>query len=407
MNPPLPPEIRVEPGRQGIRYLLPPRETGPLKFVAVFFIGFGCLFGGFALFWILGVLGVVLPGTPGPANVAFALFGLPFLAAGLGIVGLGFFALCGRCEIEVQAGELLARERGGPFRWTRRIPLKDIRRFTLAADAVRVNDQPVKSGPMSDVGVLSAEVGAGKPRLVVLGYPRAWVEALAARLNADIVELTGAAPLPTTVTQLDPATGRGIASGDRFDPPAKTSITISQMAGGIVAVVPPQGARGTRGLLAFALIWLVFVSLVGTVFAIAPESTKRRRNQSKAIPAVVIGAFGLIGVGMLTAAVNQMRRKASLRASRDELIILQQSLFGTKTFKRSSGQLAAIRVGDSGIVVNNVPLEELQVHGTDGKKHGFFTNLTNDELHWLATHLRHATGVGEAPGESFEPPKLA
>lgn len=407
MNPPLPPEIRVETSRQGVRYLLPPRKTGPLKIVAIFFIGFGCLFGGFALFWILGVLGVVMEGTPRPGNAFFALFGLPFLAAGLGIIGLGVFALCGRCEIEVQSGELIARERGGPFWWTRRIPLKDIRRFTLAADAARINGQPVKSGPMSDVGALSAEVGAGKPRLVVLGYPRAWVEALAARLNADIVEQTGTAPLPTKVMQLDPTTGGNVVSGDRFDPPAKTSITISQMAGGIVAVVPPQGARGTRGLLAFAIIWLVFISIVGAVVAIAPESTKRRRNQSKVIPAVVIGVFGLIGVGMLTAAVNQMRRKASLRASHDELIIVQQSLFGTKTFKRVSGLLAAIRVGDSGIVVNNVPLQELQIHGTDGKKHGFFTNLTNDELHWLATHLRHATCVGEAPGESSNPPKLA
>lgn len=407
MNPPLPPEIRVESSRQGVRYLLPPRETGPLKFVAVFFIGFGCLFGGFALFWILGVLGFVFEGSRPAGSVFFALFGLPFLAVGVGIVGMGVFAWCGRCELEVRSGELLARERGGPFWWTRRIPLKDIRHFTLAADAARINGQPVKTGPMSDVGALSAEVGDGKPRLVVLGYPRAWVEALAARLNADIVEQTGAAPLPTTVTQLDPTTGRSGLSGDRFDPPAKTSITINQLAGGIVAVVPPQGARGTRGLLAFAIIWLVFISIVGTVIAIAPESTKRRRNQSKVIPAVVIGAFGLIGVGMLTAAVNQMRRKASLRASHDELIVLQQSLFGTKTFKCGRENLAAIRVGDSGITINNVPLQELQVHGADGKKHGFFTNLTNDELHWLATHLRHATGVGEAPGESSEPPKLA
>jgi len=422
MNPPLPPEIRVETSRQGVRYLLPARETGPLKFVAVFFIGFGCLFGGFALFWILGVLGVVMKGTPGPANVLFALFGVPFLLAGLSIIGLGVFALCGRCEIEVRSGELLARERGGPFWWTRRIPIKDIRRFTLAADAARINGQPVKSGPMSDVGALSAEVGSNKPRLILLGYPRAWTEALAARLTADLAAQTGAAPL-TTTTEQEPAyyrpkvkllpgevggqLTRVVVHGDRHDPPAGTSIRVTEQAGGIVAVVPPQGARGTRGLLAFAIIWLVFISIVGTVIAIAPESTKRRRNQSKVIPAVVIGAFGLIGVGMLTAAVNQMRRKASLRASRNELIIVQQSLFGTKTFKRNAGELATIGVGDSNIVINNVPVPELQVHATDGETHGFFSNVTNDELLWLATHLRHATGVGEALGESPEPPKLA
>lgn len=395
MNPPLPPEILVETSRQGVRYRLPPRETGPLKLVAIFLILFGTFFAGFAAFWMLGVLGVVLKGTPGPANVLFALFGLPFLVVGVGVIGLGVFILCGRGEVEVHSGELLARERGGPFRWTRRIPLKDIRRFALSSDAVRVNGQPVKSGPMSEVGALTAEVGDARTRLVVLGYPRAWVEALAARLNADIAAQTGTAPQPTTVTQLDPQTDRNIIRGDRLDPPAKTSISIHQQAGGIVAVVPPQGARASRGLLAFAIIWLTFISIVGTVIAIAPESSKRRKNQGKAIPALVIGAFGLVGIGLLTAAVNQMRRKASLRASRDELIILEQSLFGTKTFKRPAGILAAIRIGNSGIEVNNVPLQELQVHTSDGRKHGFFTNLTNDELHWLATHLRHATGVGE------------
>lgn len=405
MTPPLPPEIRVETSRQGVRYLLPPRETGPLKIVAVFFIGFGCLFGGFALFWILGVLGVVMKGTPGPANVAFALFGLPFLAAGLGIIGLGVFALCGRCEIEVISGELIARERGGPFWWTRRIPIKEIQRFTLAADAARINGQPVKSGPMSDVGALSAEVGAAKPRLVVLGYPRVWTEALAARLTADLAAQTGAAPLPTTITQLNPATGGNVLSGDRFDPPAGTSIRISEQAGGIVVLVPATGFKGvSRFMLGFSVFWLMGSALFVGLFLTTPNGWQTRE---KLISVAVLGGFTVVGVGMLAAAINLARRKASLRASHDEFIVLQQSPFGTKTFKRNGSELASIRVGDSGMAINDVPVQELQVHTGDNTKHGFFSNLTNDELRWLATHLRHATGVGEAPGESPEPPKLA
>jgi hypothetical protein len=121
----------------------------------------------------------------------------------------------------------------------------------------------------------------------------------------------------------------------------------------------------------------------------------------------VISLFGLAGVGLLAGAVNQMRRKASLRASRTELIIVQQSLFGSRTFKHRPAELAAIRLGNSGLVINNVPVQELQIHTADGKAHGFFSHLTNDELLWLATHLRLATGVGEAPGERSEPPKLA
>ena len=84
-----------------------------------------------------------------------------------------------------------------------------------------------------------------------------------------------------------------------------------------------------------------------------------------------------------------------IRDDLGELIIVEQSLFGTKTFKRPAGVLAAIHIGDSGIRINNVPVQELKVQTSDGKKHGFFTHLTNEELHWLATHLRHATGGGE------------
>ena len=406
MNTPLPPEIRVETGRQGVRYLLPPRETGPLKFISVFLIGFGCLFGGFALFWILGVLGVVFEG-PRPAGSLFiALFGLPFLAIGVSIIGMGFFGCCGRSEIEVCSGELLARERGGPFWWTRRIPIKDIQRFTLAAGAARINDQPVKTGPMSDVGALSAEVGAAKPRLVLLGYPRVWTEALAARLTADLAAQTGAAPLPTTVTQTDPATGRNVVSGDRFEPPAGTSIRITEQAGGIVALVPPSGFKGIpRFLLGFSIFWLLISTIVSGGFVGA--ALQGKGDKPSWFVFVFLGGFVLFGLGMLSTAVNMARRKASIRASRAELIILQQSLFGTKTLKLSAGDLSAVRVGDSGMAINDVPVQEIQVHTKVGKKHGLFSNLTNDELLWLATHLRHATGIGEAPGEFSEPPKLA
>lgn len=405
MSPPLPPEIRIESGARTTRYLLPPRETGPLKVMAVFMIGFGCLFGGFALFWILGALGMTQKAGFQIGGVLFALFGLPFLAVGLGIIGMGVFALCGRCEIEVQSGELIARERGGPFWWTRRIPIKDIQRFTLSSDAVRINDQPVKTGPMSDMGALSAEVGAAKPRLVLLGYPRVWTEALAARLTADVALQTGAAPLPTTVAQINPATGRSTVSGDRFDPPVGTRIRIMEQAGGIVALVPPTGFKGVpRFMLGFSVVWLLITSVVGGGFVAAAFQGKG--DKPPWFVFVFVGGFVLIGLGMLANAINMARRKASLRASRDEIIVLQQSPFGTKTFKRSGSELASIYVGDSGMAINEVPVQELQVHTSDAEKHGFFNNLTNDELLWLATHLRHATGIGEAPGDTPEPPKL-
>ena len=401
MSPPLPPEIRVESSRQGPRYLLPPRETGPLNFGAIFVIGFGCLFGGFALVWIIAALGITQKDGFQIGGLFFALFGLPFLLAGLGVVALGVFAWCGRSEIEIQPGELITRERGGPFRWTRRIPIKDIRRFALVGNAVNINARPVRVGLMSDMGVLAVDLGEGKSRFVLLGYPRDWVGAMATRLTTDLAAQTGQAPLAIhdgseekvfyrPQMNLEPGEVPGpperlVVHGDRFDPPARTAIRIMEQAGGLVAVVPPSGFSGvSRFLLIFSLFWLLISTIVGGGF-------------------ILIG----LGLGMLVTSVNLARRKASIRASRAEFIVLQQSLFGTKAFNLSGSDLGTIRVGDSGMTMNDVPVQEIQVHTKAGVKHGFFSNLSNDELHWLATHLRHASGVGEAPGTSSEPPNLA
>ncbi|PAW84369.1 MAG: hypothetical protein B9S33_11800 [Pedosphaera sp. Tous-C6FEB] len=421
MSPTLPPEIRVESSRHGTRYLLPPRETGPLKLVAGFFIGFGCLFCGFALIGVLGALGITQKAGFQIGGVLVVLFGLPFLLVGLGTAALGVFAWCGRTEIEIQPGELITRERGGPFRWTRRIPIKDIRRFALGKSAVNVNDRPVQVGPMSTMGLLAAELGEGKSRMVLLGYPRDWVGALATRLTADLVAQTGQAPLAIhdgseekvfyrPQMNLEPGEVPGpperlVIHGDRFDPPARTAIRIMEQAGGLVAVVPPSGFRGvSRFLLFFSLFWLFISTIVGGGFIAAAIQGKGERPPWFLFP--FIGGFILIGLGMLVTSVNLARRKASIRASRAEFIVLQQSLFGTKAFNLSGSDLDTIRVGDSGMEINEVPVQEIQVHTKAGVKHSFFSNLTDDELHWLATHLRHATGAGEAPGGNHEPPKL-
>lgn len=399
MNPPLPPEIRMESVRHGVRYLLPQRETGPLKLIAVPLIGFGCLFGGFALFWILLVLGVVMKGTPGPGNVLFALFGLPFLAAGLGIVAAGFFVLRGHCEIEMRADDLVIRERGAPFWWTRWMPLKAIRRFSLSAGRARINNQSVMTDPLSDMGFLAADVGAAQPRMVVIGYPRAWLEALAVRLNADIAAQTGTVLKPTEVLQQDPLTGERLYHGDHFEPPTGTTLRITEQAGGIVAVIPAMGFKGvSRFMLTFGGFWLLISTVVGVGFGAA--ALYGQGQKPPAFVFVVLGVFLFAGMVMLVSSVNLAWRKASLRAARNEVIIVQQSPFGTNTFRIGTPKIAAICMGHSGMTTNNVRINELQLHTADGTKHGYFAQLTTDELLWLATHLRHATGVGA------EPPKL-
>ncbi len=406
MTTPLPPEIRAEPTRHGTRYVLPRRQTGQMKAVGCFAIGFGCLFGGFAVFWTIGAAVMTQKNGFNVGGLFFALFGIPFILVGLSIIGFGVMSMIGHCEMESEGGELRVRERGGPFHWTRRFKQGAIRRFMLASGAARINDQPVTSGPLSDVGTLMAEMDDGKPRLVVLGYPRALIEALANELSAKVASQTGSPLGVTKIFQPGESTTESLLNEERHDPPPATNIRITPQGDAILAVLPPSGFKGqARSLLVFAIIWLAISSVILAVFAGVALSDNVKGDKPPWFVFVFLAGFEAIGVGMLLGAINLARRKASLRGSPADLMIVRQSPFGSKTFKLARTELNFIRVGPSGMAVNDVPVMELQVVGADGKKHGFFAGRTNEELAWLATELRRTMNVAADEGESVEPPK--
>jgi uncharacterized membrane protein len=406
MSTPLPPEIRAEPTRHGTRYILPRRQTGALKAFGCATIAFGSAFAGFAVFWICAAAFATQRGGFSLGGVLFAMFGIPFVLAGLAIIGFGVIAIHGHCEIEFEGGELRARERGGPFRWTRRFQLASIRRFMVSSGAATINDQPVTTGPLSDVGALMAETDAASPRLVVMGYPRAWMDALAARLSADAAALRGK-PLGETLSIAPGSTmEESLVKEDRLEPPHGTNIRVTQQGDAVLAILPSTGFKGqARSLLVFAIVWLLISTVVLAAFVAASVSDNVKGDKPPWFIFVFIGLFEAIGIAMLTGAINYARRKASLRASRTDLMIVRQSPFGSKTFKAGRSDINFIRVGPSGTTINDVPVMELQVHSADGKKHGFFAGHSNEELAWLATHLRRTLNVTADEGESLEPPR--
>jgi len=405
MNTPLPADIRTEPTRNGTRYILPRRQTGQLKVFGCFGIAFGCAFAGFAVFWTVMAATMTQKIGFSVVGLLFALFGIPFILAGLAVIGFGVMSLIGHCEIEVEGGELRVRERGGPFRWTRRIKSGAIKRFMVASGAASINEQPVTSGPLSDVGSLMAETDDGKPRLVVMGYPRAMVEALAATLSKDLALQTGAPPVETKVFAEGESLPETIANEERSEPPPGTNIRITPAGNAILAVVPPSGFKGMpRSMLIFSIFWLLISSVVLVGFIVAALNSKGGKTPWFVF--VFISGFEAIGIGMLLGAINMARRKASLRASATDLMIVRQSPFGSKTFKATRSEVNAIRVGPSGAAVNNVPVLELQVHAAGGAKHGCFSGRSNEELAWLATELRRAMNVPSGEGGSEAPPKL-
>jgi hypothetical protein len=68
-------------------------------------------------------------------------------------------------------------------------------------------------------------------------------------------------------------------------------------------------------------------------------------------------------------------------------------------------EIKTVRVGPSGMEVNDVPVPELQIHGHQDKLFGLLAGRDKQELTWMATVLRQAIKQGPAsdsPGATPE-----
>jgi hypothetical protein len=83
------------------------------------------------------------------------------------------------------------------------------------------------------------------------------------------------------------------------------------------------------------------------------------------------------------------------------LFVEHKSMLGKRWIQYQLDQLDAIQVGASGIEINDVPVNELQLFPRQGKKLGLLSQRDDDELHWLAAQLRAAAGVVQPNSESW------
>jgi hypothetical protein len=77
------------------------------------------------------------------------------------------------------------------------------------------------------------------------------------------------------------------------------------------------------------------------------------------------------------------------------LMVKSTSPIRVRDYRLHSSEIAAIRVGPSGMEVNNAPVMEIQIvpRGA-GKKIGLLASRSNDELEWIAAMLRKTMHVG-------------
>lgn len=392
----LPPEIRVEAVRDDVSYQLPVRSLGKLRLVGMVPLAFGLFFISMPLHTLIGTLQGVMSGkTSGVFQSVFAAFMTTFLVAGLMPVGIGLVLLFGRCRVEWREKRLSTVEQIGPFGWRRRlmIPKSCIRKLTVSAGTTRVNGKVVTTGTMANLAAMAAEFDSGKPRLVAIGYPRDWLQAVAEDLSrrAGVSSPLAGRPVVEILDEANPLQ----AAPEEVERPPGTAVRVEPTSNGLSMVVPPVGVRkGGKGLLGFSIMWCLFMAAFTFAWGAGAHS------KSRAVPWplwLFIAAFWAIGLGMLTGAINMGKRRALLLVANGRLKVAYSGIWGTKQWEWPRESIAAIRADGSGMEVNHRPVPELQVHPVGGRKVGFFAGRPENELRWMAFELRRAL---EVPAEA-------
>ena len=403
----------------GAKYILPVRPLSFARFAGLFSMGFGALFSGFAVFWMLMATRSI---GKDPIGYFFILFGLPFFIFGLFPFFGGLSTLVGHNQITVTNGKLRASECVGPFRWTRVRSVDVVEKLEIIKGIRRANASSSRSNKTiklmvngSNLGTLRA-LGAkmNSPLVLAWGYPEEALEQLA----EDVAKRCGAVgparmfdeddrkiEIVETSTKLDrlmaKMSGEEVAEeGDEssddsnLEQPADSQITVAPSDVGATINIPPTGIwRGSKGLLPFGLLWTAVVSIITVALA---ASAINNRSAVEIVPFIVLIPFWGVGVGVLVASINMGRRKAILDVVGDTLLITRQNIFGTKQHEWTRDQITSIRVGPSGMEVNKKPVLNLQIHtlkadaksNKDTEKLGLLAGRDEDELRWLASVLR-------------------
>ena len=235
---------------------------------------------------------------------------------------------------------------------------------------------------------LKAE-GAGSPLWIAPLYPPAMLVPLVDLLT-QVAAQTGV-KIRDTLAAMDDASIAG-------EPPPKTRVTIREYGEGFAIDAPPAGLiKGTHGLFFFSVVWLV---LCAVIFVVVPLSTGGVFSGGLLIFALFGLLFIGVGLAILGAAIHMGRQRIMLAANPKVLGLRQISPFGRRERRIPLAEIAAIRMGPSGMKVNNRPVMELQIYlrGT-GEKIGCLSQLTEEELEWIAAVLRRRLKIGSGAAD--------
>ena len=403
--------VRSRRTDRGQEFAFPRRNLGKARGVGVGLAAMGALVTGFMVFWMAFPIRQALSAEGGMrwGLLAFGLLGTPGLAAGLGMMGVGLAVWLNllRAEVVVTADRLLAVERAGLLRWTRKRKLRDMQRLVLVDPVGKVHAGAESAAPeaLRMLSAIRVEGEGMKPLILAPGYPRTLLEPVANQL-AELARVTIPRRLvdglePGRVEVLEetgPPPEADAAASEEADrairQPAGSKVTLQERVDGITLAVPPVGLwKGSRGMFLMALFWN---GLVWTMLAMMITSSLSGDGEplSEMWPAFLfLSLFVAVGLGLLAGSISAGRRQAALATRHGELLIKTSGPFRSREYRWAAADLAGIRVGPSGVTVNDVPVMELQIHPAHGNKVGLLSQLDREHLDWIAAVLRRSLNV--------------
>ena len=178
----------------GAEFHLPPRPLGLSRLLGLPFIGFSCLFSGFAVYWIISVFNILSGPWSDQEHISwfiipFAACAVPFAIAGLAPALMGLAVLCGRNRIVIRNSRLICTECVGPLSWSRKRSLHKIAQFEVLSKIITIHRDNYDRDDLSDkitsftnLTALQAAGDSMEKLAVAWGYPKNMLINLATEL---------------------------------------------------------------------------------------------------------------------------------------------------------------------------------------------------------------------------------
>jgi hypothetical protein len=379
----LPSEIAVtDDGNDRVTFLLPHRQLGAVRFVGLPFLAAAALF----LYWVVRI------GFGNVRNLNRPVAIEDYFMTGLGgVLGcfayfpiwLGLSILAGRRQVTLHGGKLRTTEWVGWLWRTKRWPLAKLDRVEIVGFFPAPAEGPKPGTLLSRLDAMSGMLSDGTRFIIAPGYPRRLLQPVAAEIARRCNAKFDAARPKVAVSTLVRADPLAKWNRDNRERPSDSRAVLDEYPEGVTITLPPAGFRTGGGIMLG--VGLFMAAFMSTLIALA-----------RPVPGFIQGLFAVIGtVGVLLAVhgVRVARRRAVIAVVGTKLLILQTGLVRSKERKWKAGDLEAVRVGKSGIEINEEPVLELQIVPRAGLPFGLLAGRDVAEIAWIAAELRRRLGI--------------